>query len=235
VREECAKDLPGVVAAVAKMGYEGVEFAGYYGYSAQDLRKLLDDNGLKCCGTHIGIHTLLGDELEKTIEFNLTLGNKFLIVPGLPSEYTNSKAAWLKTAETMNGIAEKLVPHNLRTGYHNHHTEFHPLEGELPWDTFFSNTRDDIVMQFDVGNAKYGGGEAAPYLKKYPGRAATVHVKEYPYEKIPGEGEVNWTEIFELCETIGGTEWYIVEQEGSDYPPMETVERSIQNLRRMGK
>ncbi|MCS7309894.1 MAG: sugar phosphate isomerase/epimerase, partial [Armatimonadetes bacterium] len=60
VRDDCAKDLPGTLAAIAKMGYEGVEFAGYHGYSARDLRKLLDDNGLKCCGTHIGIDTLLG-------------------------------------------------------------------------------------------------------------------------------------------------------------------------------
>lgn len=235
VRDDAAKDLPAVLKAVAGFGYDGVEFAGYYGHSARELRKLLDDNGLKCCGTHIGIQTLLGDEFEKTVEFNKIIGNKFLIVPGLPGEYTSSKAAWLKTAEIMNGIAAKLEPLELRTGYHNHHTEFHELDGELPWDTFFGNTRKDVVMQFDVGNARYGGGEAAPFLKKYPGRALTVHVKEYPYELIVGEGDVNWTEIFSLCETIGGTEWYIVEQEGSKYTPMETVEISLKSLRKMGK
>jgi sugar phosphate isomerase/epimerase len=238
VREECAKDLPGVLAAVAKMGYEGVEFAGYHGYSASDLRKLLDDNGLKCCGTHIGIQTLLGDELEKTIAFNQTLGNKFLIVPGLPNEYTNSKAAWLKTAETMNEISNKLKPLGMQTGYHNHHTEFTPMEGELPWDIFFSNTYPEVVMQFDVGNAKHGGGEAAPFLKAYPGRAATVHIKEFSAtndQALIGEGDINWDEIFGLCETIGGTQWYIVEQESYAYPPMECVDRCLQNLRRMGK
>ena len=94
VREDCTKDLPGVLAAIAKMGYEGVEFAGYYNRNAEELRALLDENGLKCCGTHIGIQTLLGDALEPTVEFNKTLGNKYLIVPGLPADYTNSKAAW---------------------------------------------------------------------------------------------------------------------------------------------
>src|SRR5690348_17657100 len=83
VRDECAKDLDGTVAAVAKMGYKAVEFAGYYGRDAKSLRKLLDDVGLKCCGTHIGLDTLLGDNLPKTIEFNHTLGNQFLIVPSL--------------------------------------------------------------------------------------------------------------------------------------------------------
>src|SRR5881409_2649620 len=84
VRNECAKDLVGTVTAVAKMGYQGVEFAGYHNRDAATLRKLLDDVGLKCCGTHIALETLLGDNLPKTIEFNDTLGNSFLIVPSLP-------------------------------------------------------------------------------------------------------------------------------------------------------
>src|SRR5438046_10692369 len=87
VRNECAKDLDGTVAAVAKMGYKAVEFAGYHGRDARALRKLLDEVGLQCCGTHIRLHTLLGDNLPKTIEFNQTLGNKFLIVPSLPGKY----------------------------------------------------------------------------------------------------------------------------------------------------
>ena len=87
VRNECEKDLVGTVTEVSKMGYRGVEFAGYYGRDAKTLRKLLDDVGLKCCGTHIGIDTLLGEQFAKTVEFNQTLGNKFLIVPGLPDQY----------------------------------------------------------------------------------------------------------------------------------------------------
>src|SRR5947209_5011524 len=70
VRDACAKDLPGVLKAVAKMGYTGVEFAGYYGRTAQELRQMLDEDGLKCYGTHIGLDTLLGDNFAKTVEFN---------------------------------------------------------------------------------------------------------------------------------------------------------------------
>src|SRR4051794_6490538 len=86
VRDECAKDLPGVLKEVARMGYEGVEFAGYYGFDAPTLRKMLDDLGLKCAGTHIMLPTLQGDALAETIAFNKTLGNKFLIVPWMPEE-----------------------------------------------------------------------------------------------------------------------------------------------------
>lgn len=238
IREDCAKDFAGTVEAVAEMGYDGVEFAGYYDLSAEEIKKVLDDLGLKVAGTHTGIDTLLGDELEKTVEFNKVLENKFLIVPGLPGKYTNSKEAWLKTADIMNEISEKLKPHEMLTGYHNHSAEFQPMEGELPWDIFFGATNEDVVMQLDIGNAMHGGGEPIPMLKKYPGRAKTVHLKEYSAtndKALVGEGDVDWDELFELCETVGGTEWYIVEQESYAYSPLECVKRCIENLREMGK
>ncbi len=238
LRDDAARDLPSILEAVANMGYQGVEFAGYYGHSAEDVRKLLDDNGLVCCGGHLGIDTLLGDELKRTIDFQQTLGNRFLIVPGLPGHRTSSKAAWLETAGLMNHIAEQLEPFGMRTGYHNHHTEFKELEGELPWDTFFGNTSDKVIMQFDTGNAMHGGAEAGPFLRKYPGRAATVHLKEFSStdnNALVGEGEVKWAEIFELCETIGKTEWYVVEQESYAFSPLECVEKCLKNLRAMGK
>lgn len=238
VREDCARDLPGTLAAVAKMGYVGVEFAGYHGRSAQELRKMLDDLGLKCCGTHTGIDTLLGDNLPKTVEFNQTLGNRFLIVPGLPESYRNSRSAWLKTAELFNEISAKVRPQGLYVGYHNHGVEFQPMEGELPWDTFFSNTVSDVVMQIDFGNAMHGGGDPIPCLTKYPGRALTVHLKEFSAtndKALLGEGDVPWQEVFRLCETVGKTQWYIVEHETYAYPPLECVDRCLQNLRKMGK
>ena len=238
VRQDCAQDLPRVLAAVARMGYVGVEFAGYYNYTAGELRNLLDDNGLQCCGTHTGLDTLLGAALPATIEFNLTLGNQHLIVPGLKEEYRSSQAAWLRTAELFNEIADKVAPHSLRTGYHNHWIEFQELDGELPWDTFFGNTKPEVVMQLDTGNALRGGAKSQPILGRYPGRAKTVHLKEHSAtnaQAIIGEGDVNWDEVFRLCEGVGGTEWYIVEQETYAYAPLECVDRCRQALRAMGK
>ncbi len=238
VRADCERDLPGTLAAVARMGYDGVEFAGYHGRSAQELRKMLDDLGLRVAGTHIGLDTLLGDALPATVEFNRTLGNHFLIVPGLAAERTASRAAWLETAHLFNGIAERLVPEGMLTGYHNHFTEFAPLEGELPWDTFFGNTRQDVVMQLDTGNARHGGGDPIPYVQRYPGRALTVHLKEWAQgwdRALIGEGDTRWEELFQLCETIGKTQWYIVEQENYALPPLECVERCLKTLRSWGK
>ena len=238
VREECARDLAGTLRAVADMGYEGVEFAGYYDRSAEELRVMLDDVGLRCCGTHTRLDTILPDALERTVDFNRTLGNVYLIVPSLPPERRESRQAWLESARLFTEASPGARAHGMWVGYHNHSVEFQSLDGELPWDTFFSNTPDDVVMQVDIGNALHGGGDPVPYIARYPGRALTVHLKEYSAANdraLIGEGDVDWQEVFRLCEGSGGTHWYIVEQESYAYPPLDCVDRCLQNLRAMGK
>ena len=236
VREDCGRDLPGTVAAVAKMGYRGVEFAGYYGRSAKELRTMLDDNGLVCCGTHTGLDTLLGDRLAETVEFNKTLGNRYLVAPSLPGKYRSSHEAWLETAKLFNELAAKVEPHDMYVGYHNHSVEFKPLDGELPWDTFCKNTSERVIMQLDTGNALHGGADPLPFIYRYPGRAITVHVKEYSKKNdkaLVGEGDINWRAFFALCRAVGGTQWYIVEQESYAYTPLECAKRCLENLREM--
>src|ERR1700722_4601058 len=104
VRDDCARDFPGTLQAVAKMGYDGVEFAGYYGHTAESLRKNLDDLGLRAAGAHVAIDLMLGDRLSETIEYHRTLGVPYLIVPWLGNSYRDSIDAWKRTAETMNEI-----------------------------------------------------------------------------------------------------------------------------------
>jgi sugar phosphate isomerase/epimerase len=238
VREDAKNDLAGVLAAVAKMGYEGVEFAGFYEHSAEDVRKMLDDNGLQCAGAHVAFNLLFGDKFKETVEFHKTIGNRFLVVPGLPKDRQGSREAWLETAKMFNGLSRRLEDHGMRTGYHNHTVEFTPLDGERPWDTFFGNTLRRVIMQVDLGNAIRGGGDPALYLVRYRGRATTIHLKEHSEtddKALLGEGDVQLETIFEMCESIGNTKWYIVEQEQYPQPPMESVERCIKNLKAMGK
>lgn len=236
VRNECAKDLPGVLEAVAKMGYAGVEFAGYHGRNAADLKKLLDANGLKCCGTHTGLNTLLGDALKATVEFHQTIGNKYLIVPGLPHDRVASAQACKDTAKLLTEIAAKVKDQGMLTGYHAHGGDFKKFEGETVWDLIFSNTGAEVVMQLDTCNCLSGGGDPVPILKKYPGRSKTVHLKEFggPKGAVIGEGVVKWDEVFAACESTGGTEWYIVEHE-SGSAPLDSVKGCFEALKKMGK
>jgi sugar phosphate isomerase/epimerase len=238
VRDECAKDLVGTVKAVAKMGYKGVEFAGYHGRDAKTLRQLLDDAGLKCCGTHLALDTLLGDKLTQTIEFNRILGNPFLIVASLPGQYTKTRQGWEEAADRMSEVADRLKPHGMRTGYHNHSIEFKPIDGALPWDIFFNRAKKEVVIQFDTGNGMAEGGDPMVFLKKHPGRVASVHVKPFSKAKpnaLIGDDEQPWKEIFQLCETTAGVEWYIIEYEKDAYPPLVSVQKTLEVMKRWGK
>ena len=221
------------LAAVAKAGYKGVEFAGYLGLDAKALRKLLDDNGLKCCGSHTALNTLQGDSLEKAIEFNKAIGNTRLISPSLGGQYTSSKKALEDVADVFSAIADKLKVAGMRTGFHCHPGEFKLIDGETVWDIFFSRAKKDVIMQCDLGHMGSAGVDPVKYMTKYPGRASSVHVK--PSAKIKRGGlvgdaddDLKWPEIFKACETVGGTEWYIVEYDGGS---LEKAQKTIETLR----
>lgn len=235
VREAAAKDLPGVLEAIAKMGYKGVEFAGYYGWEKKpnDLRKILDQNGLKCCGTHTAFETITGDALKATAELHATLENAYLIVPYLPIKDVRG---WSDMAERFNEIAARAKTMGMRVGYHAHAGDFKKIDGLTPWEIFFDHTSADVIMQLDTGNCMTGGGDPVAVLKKYPGRSTTVHLKEHggPEGAVIGEGIVQWPGVFEVCETTGGTAWYIVEHEtGAD--PMKSIKGCLEGLRQMGR
>jgi sugar phosphate isomerase/epimerase len=234
VREQCQKDLPGTVAAVAKIGYRGVEFAGYYGRSAKELRKLLDDNGLVACGTHTPYESVLADKLKSTIEFNQTIGNKFLIVPSMKE--THSKQVWLDRAKLFNGLADQLTADGMWVGYHAHAHDFKQVEDVSAWDLFFGNTKAEVIMQLDTSNCCDGGADPVAVLKKYPGRARSIHIKAHGGgpDAVIGEDKVNWAEVFAFCEGPGKTQWYVLEHE-SGKDPLEAVRRSFEALKKMGK
>ena len=234
VREQCQKDLPGTVAAVAKIGYRGVEFAGYYGRNAKELRKLLDDNGLVACGTHTPYESVLADKLKATIEFNQTIGNKFLIVPWMNE--TQSKQVWLDRARLFNDLADQVKADGMWVGYHAHAHDFKPIEGVSAWDLFFGNTKAEVIMQLDTSNCCDGGADPVAVLKKYPGRARSIHLKAHGGgpDAVVGEDKVNWAEVFAFCEGKGKTQWYVLEHE-SGKDPLEAVRRSYEALKKMGK
>lgn len=236
VRELAAKDFPKTIEAIAKMGYEGVEFAGFYDQKAESLRKVLDDNGLKCCGSHTQNNTLEPDAIEQTVEFNKVLGNKFLIVPWLDPASHETKDQWLTEAKRFNRLAEIVKPHGMFVGYHNHTHEFKKTNGETPWDIFAQNTTKDVILQLDTGNAMMGGAQPVEFLEKYPGRPVTIHLKEFSAtnpKALIGEGDIDFQRVFAFCESAGATEWYIIEEEKDAYPPLVAIEKSLQNYKKL--
>ncbi len=233
-------DLPGTLAGIKKIGYDAVEFAGYYNKTAKELRQLLDDNGLKACGTHIGLNTMTGDQLQPTIEFSQVLGTPFLIAPSLSKTNMASLDAWAKTADTFNEIAAKLKPLGMAVGFHNHTVEFTLVEGQIPLEYFYTRTSKDVVMQLDVGHWVQAGADPIALLNKFAGRARTVHVKEWnpilwaaKKGYVVGEGEVKWPAVLRACETVGGTEWYVIEEETRAFEGLDGIDKSIQSLKKL--
>jgi sugar phosphate isomerase/epimerase len=234
VRNECKADFPGTLAKIAKMGYPGVEFAGYWNRSAKDIRSMLDDNGLVACGSHTPSEMVLTpDKLKETIEFNQIIGNKFIIVPDMTGA---TRQIWIEKSKKFNEIAAQLTPLGLSIGYHSHFHDFHAVEGVLPWEVFGENTSPEVILQLDTSNCCDGGADPVTELKKFPGRTRSIHIKPNGGgpDSVIGEDKINWPAVFEICETTGGTEWYVVEHETSK-TPLVAVERTFAALKKFGK
>jgi sugar phosphate isomerase/epimerase len=233
LREKLEKEFMQTLEAIGKIGYDGVEFWKFFGHTAKDIRQCMDDNGLLPAGAHTDIETVMGEQLKHTIDFHQILGNRILIVPWLPENMRDSKESWLKTADLFNELVDKLAPEGMRIGYHNHDMEFEPIEGELPWDIFARATRPEVILQFDTGNAADKNSDAVSFLKKYPGRSVTIHLKEHSKSNpnaLIGEGDIPFKEIIQVCRDIGGTEWFILEEEKDAYAPLDGAEKSYQNF-----
>ncbi|MHB8974544.1 MAG: sugar phosphate isomerase/epimerase family protein [Pirellulaceae bacterium] len=217
IRDDCAKDFDRALEAVAKMGFEAVEFAGYHSYAgnAKGLRKRLDTLGLKVAGTHIGTDQLAADSLPKTIEFHKTLGCKYLIVPGDGRFVDPVKSKEL--ADIFNRAAVELKKVGMFTGYHNHTGEFQKDGDKSYWELFAERTTADVVLQQDVGWTVAAGVDPVAMVRKYPGRSQIIHCKPTVVgdkgKAYIGQDAVPWAAVFQACEEVGGTLWYTVEQE----------------------
>ncbi len=243
VRGECEKDLANAIKQTAAIGYVGAEPWGYggdalewMGHKARDIRRMYDDNGLKCCGFHLQSRALQGDNLQRTVEMNQILGNRFLII-AMDKNRMSSREGIQELVGILESAADQVKPHGMFTGYHAHGFDFAEVDGRQAWDILFTSLRPDIIMQMDIGNCVSGGGDPIAMLRKFPGRARSVHLKDFggPPGCVIGEGQADWPTIFDLCERTQNTEWYVVEEGEENGLGFDTSRRSLEALRRMGK
>ena len=133
--------------------------------------------------------------------------------------------------------AEQLEPAGLKVGYHNHDAEWRAVDGKRPMEILAANTKPSVMLQLDVGTCIEGGGDPVSWIRANPGRIRSIHCKDWSrdpavaYKTLFGEGVANWKGIFAAAESVGGVEYYLVEQEGSRFPEMETARRCLQGFR----
>ncbi len=242
VRDLMKTDMMGTIRAVAKMGYEGVEFFSPYADwsvdQAKDVRKLLNEVGLKCWSTHNSAKSFLPENLGRVTELNEILGSRMIIMASAGGKIETIDG-WKSVADKLAKASVTLKKSKMRAGFHNHQVEFMPIGGVKPIEVLAENTPADVVLQLDVGTCVHSGSDPVAWIEKNAGRIRSIHCKEWSsdpakgYRVLFGEGNAPWKAIFAAAEKAGGVEHYLIEQEGSTTPPIETVQKCLENFRKL--
>lgn len=230
IKDEVAKDFFGSLEKVAKMGYTGVEFAGFGGIEATAMKAKLDELGLQGISAHVSIEELSGDNLMHTIEYLKILGAKYIICP-----YSN-----LRTVEFAYDFAKQLTEigkickeNGLALGYHNHDFELALDGGQYPLEVLFENVDPEYVIQEpDIFWVEYAGIDTIEYLEKNKDRCPIIHIKQIKGKDNvnAGDGTIDIAKVYSICPSAV----YVYEQE--EYPggtPLECVAESMQYMNKI--
>jgi sugar phosphate isomerase/epimerase len=248
VRTDLEKDFDGTLAKVAAIGYKEVEFAGYYKRSPQQIRDALKANGLTAPSAHVD-YASLGDRWPAILEDARTMEHAFLVNPWIDESMRKQPDVWKKIAETFNRAGELSKKAGIQFAYHNHHFEFAPVGGKLPYDILLEACDPTLVkMELDLCWITVAGKDPLDYFTRYPGRFPLVHVKGFGRTPPPGpEAEikdtlssitdvgsgdvVDWKRIFARSDQAG-IKHYFVEH---DVPkvPIESLRASYQYLTKL--
>jgi sugar phosphate isomerase/epimerase len=236
VREELKKDPQGTVRAIAAMGYQGLEFyAPYFEWShaqAKEMKKLLDDLGIRCFSTHNDASFMNKEHIQNAIDLNLNLGSKYVVMAS--SQPKPGLDGWKEVAESLNFAADKLEGSGLKAGYHNHELEFRPVDGVRPMEILARNTKASVMLQLDVGTCLAAGADPVAWIRANPSRIRSLHCKDWSpeagkgYSVLFGEGVADWKGIFSAAESVGGAQYYLMEQEGSRFSELETAKKCLE-------
>lgn len=239
IKELTQVDFLGTLEKVAKAGYDGVEFAGFFGTPAKELKKVLDGTGLQAAGCHTGIDELMTN-LDSVIEYALEINNPYVICPGLPANMRDSADAYKRTAEVFNKIGEKCAKNKIGFGYHNHDFEFLKFDDEYGdeygLDLLVKYTQpENLFIELDTFWVKYTGLSSVDFIEKYRERCAILHIKDMKSmeEKVSteiGKGILDFRSITSAAKKYGA-KWYTVEQEEFEIPQLQSIEESIKYLR----
>jgi sugar phosphate isomerase/epimerase len=231
IREALNKDFPGTMKKMATMGYREMEMCSPLGYSKSgfeplnhmsgaEMRKIVEDCGLKCNSSHFQMGELR-ESLDNRIEWAHGLGMKQMICSsfGIPNGTLDD---YKKSADELNKIAEKTKAGGIQMGFHNHHMEFEKRNGKLIYDVLMDEFDPDLVkMQFQVAVISIGY-KAADYFRKYPGRFISAHLADWSAQEekqVPiGQGVVDWDDFFKAAKK-GGVKNFFVEMDPETFSP----------------
>jgi len=259
-REEAAQDLNAVLATLKGLGYDGVEFAGFYGHTAEEVKAMLDANGLVAISSHVPFVQIEAD-MFGVIAYHQAIGCKYIAVPYLDDQTRPGAPGFAHAIAVIDKFGRLLKAAGMTLLYLNHDFEFVTMSGMYGLDFLYEAIPADYLQtELDICWVKYAGENPADYIRKYAGRCPIVHLKDFVGRKEDGstpyaligldENEKKDTQAFEFrpvgygCQNVeevlnagieSGAQWFIVEQDQSiGRTPLEAAEMSIGTLKKLG-
>ena len=261
-REECAKDLQGVLKQLKALGYDGVEFAGFYGHTADEVRAMLDEAGLVAFSDHVP-YAVIEQDMFAVISDHLKIGCKYIAVPYLDEAHRPGQPGFADVIRTIVKFGTLCKAAGIQLLYHNHDFEFEKISGMYALDFLYAAVDPDLLKtEIDTCWVNYSGENPADYVCKYTGRAPIVHMKDFvgsrggaqPYALVNADGTDDGKNsdaaAFEFrpvgygCQDVpaivaagleAGAFCFVVEQDQwYDRTPMEAAKMSIETLRKTG-
>lgn len=232
LRDQTAQDFAATIKDVAKIGFAGVETAGYGNLEAVEAAQAIKDAGLTVSGMHIGIDRLRG-EFNAVINEALLCDTRDIICPFWPVDHFRSAEACRTIGAELNTIGARLRGMGFRFHYHNHAHEITLQDGRPGIDWLLDEAAPaNVSFEADVYWVNAGGQDPAQMIREYGRRIQLLHIKD---EAEIGSGPVDFPPIFAAADAIGSVEWYVLEIEKYNHDPIESARLSFEQMRAWGK
>ena len=255
VREDMAADFEGTLQKVKAMGYDGVEFAGLFGHTPQQVKAMCEKVGLVPVSAHVPFADLMADPAGQIAAYQ-QIGCFQVVIPYLTEELRPGQPGFASVIEGAKVLGAECRKQGMLLGYHNHDFEFEKIDGEYALDVLYREVGPELLQtQVDTCWVNVGGEEPAGYVRKYAGRAPTVHLKDFVGGKTAnmyaligidgdksegpafgfrpvGYGKQDFPRILAAAEEAGA-KWVIVEQDepALEKTPLECAEMSVKYLK----
>ncbi|MEH7503987.1 sugar phosphate isomerase/epimerase [Neobacillus drentensis] len=235
LREESEKDFAGTLKKVAELGFDGVEFAGYGGLTAMEVKTLLDDLGLQAAASHVPIEQL-ETNLSQVIEDMKIIGSEYIVCPYLMPD-RRSEQDYRELISILIQAGETCQREGITLCYHNHDFELERLsDGRMALEAIFDDTSiDQVKAEFDIYWLTKAGEKPVEWINRYKNRTPLIHLKDMTRDEEQffaelGTGGVDLEAVLNAGEEAG-VEWWVVEQDMSRRTPFESIEISINYLK----
>lgn len=229
VHTETEKDFKTAVARTADIGFQGVEFAGYGGLSAEEMGAFLKEKNLYSVGAHVGVERFKNNFLEE-LAYHKAIGSKYIICPYASMETVEEVK---EMAEVLNNAAKLAEGSGIKVGYHNHAHEFRRLDGKYALDLLAELTREDVILELDVFWAAYANVEPVSYIEKTGKKIELIHMKQINKVKenvdMP-EGSIDMKAVQEAAKFAA---YFVLEHEDYDKPIWDSIRNDYEFLKEL--